>query len=74
MKFRCLLCSIQCCEAEVLKRYYIAYHKVNEDDFCFKELFLPDNIEKNCVFFVARLLRVAESKKIRCFFTTMVNN
>ena len=50
MKFRCLLCSIQCCEAEVLKRYYIAYHKVNEDDFCFKELFLPDNIEKNCVF------------------------
>ena len=50
MKFRCVLCSIQCCEAEVLKRHYIAYHKVNEDDFCFKELFLPDNIEKNCVF------------------------
>ena len=50
MKFKCLLCSIQCVEVSTLKGHYISHHRINEEDFCFKELFSPDTIEKTCNF------------------------
>ena len=47
MKLECLLCSIQSASVQLLKRHYISYHQVDENDYCFKELFSPDTIEKN---------------------------
>ena len=32
----------------VLKKHYIDYHSVNEDDIYFRELFKPDTHEKKC--------------------------
>ena len=48
MKFQCLLCSIQCIQAQDLKRYYISCHRVNENDYCFKESFSSNTMEKSC--------------------------
>ena len=44
----CLLCDIRCFTQEVLKNHYQSYHFVDTEDQYFKDLFLPDTIEKTC--------------------------
>ena len=44
----CLLCSIVCKTDTVLKKHYIEQHSVKPEDPYFKDLFLPDTIEKTC--------------------------
>ena len=45
---RCLLCSSNFMTDETLRIHYIIQHSANENDYFFKDLFLPDNILKSC--------------------------
>ena len=45
---KCLLCSLHFLRESVLKRHYINYHLISEEDVYFKELFTPDTLEKTC--------------------------
>ena len=45
---KCLLCSLHCIRENVLKKYYVDYHFINDQDILFKDLFTPDTIEKTC--------------------------
>ena len=44
---KCLISDVNF-DVEVLKNYYQYYHSVNENNYFFKELFLPDNNSKRC--------------------------
>ena len=44
---RCLICN-ENFNVEVLQLHYQHYHSVNESNYFFKKLFLPDNNRKNC--------------------------
>ena len=44
---RCLKCNNNLND-EVLKLHYQYYHSINENNYFFKELFLPDNACKRC--------------------------
>ena len=39
---RCLICFYRSPDVEVLKKHYIFYHLINENNCFFKELYLPD--------------------------------
>ena len=43
---KCLLFSLHFIPESVLKKHYVDYHFINEDDTYFKDLFLPDTIDK----------------------------
>ena len=45
---KCLLCSVQFIRESVLKNHYVNYDAINEDDIFFKDLFLPDTVDKTC--------------------------
>ena len=45
---RCLLCSSNFMTDESLRTHYITQDSVNENDYFFKDLFLPDSILKSC--------------------------
>ena len=45
---KCLLCNLQFIRENVLKKHYVGYHLVNEDDIHFRELFKPDAIDRKC--------------------------
>ena len=45
---KCLLCSLHFIREQVLKKHYVDYHFVNDKDIYFKDLFLPDTIDKTC--------------------------
>ena len=45
---KCLLCSLHFIREQVLKKHYLDYHFINDEDIYFKDLFLPDTIEKTC--------------------------
>ena len=45
---KCLLCSLHFLRETVLKRHYINYHFVREDDAHFQNLFEPDTLDKTC--------------------------
>ena len=47
-RMKCLLCSLHFIRETVLKKHYVDYHFINEDDIFFKDLFLPDAINKTC--------------------------
>ena len=49
----------------VLKSHYANYHSIDEDDIFFKDLFLPDTVDKTC----RKTLKTAEVKKNICFFS-----
>ena len=46
----CLLCGLSCSSEKVIKKHYVNYHQIKENDTYFKDLFLPDTIEKKCIF------------------------
>ena len=43
---KCLLCSLHFIRESILKRHYIDYHYINDEDIYFKYLFLPDTFNK----------------------------
>ena len=45
---KCLLCSLHFLRENVLKRHYINYHFIREDDAHFQNLFEPDTLDKTC--------------------------
>ena len=45
---KCLLCNLQFTRENVLKKHYVDYHLVNEDDIHFRELIKPDIIDRKC--------------------------
>ena len=45
---KCLLCSLHFIRESVLKKLYINYHFINDEDIYFKDLFLPDTFDKTC--------------------------
>ena len=44
----CLLCSLHFIKEQVLKKHYVDYHFINDEDIYFKDLFLPDPLDKTC--------------------------
>ena len=44
----CLLCSLKFTKVKFIKKHYVNYHAVNEDDPHFVELFKPDTVERKC--------------------------
>ena len=61
---------IFCCRNEiresVLKRHYIDYHFINDQDIFFKDLFTPDTIDKMCQF-CNETFKSSRSKKKHMF-------
>ena len=47
---KCLLCGLNCSSEKVIKKHYVNYHQIKENDTYFKDLFLPDTAEKNVTF------------------------
>ena len=47
-RMKCLLCSLHFIRESALKKHYVDYHFISDQDIFFKELFLPDTIEKMC--------------------------
>ena len=45
---KCLLCSLHFIKEQVLKKHYVVYHFINDEDIYFKDLFLPDILDKTC--------------------------
>ena len=45
---KCLLCSFHFLREQLLKKHYVDYHFINDEDIYFKDLFLPDTIDKTC--------------------------
>ena len=45
---KCLLCSLQFIREQVLKKHYVDYHFINDEDIYFKDLFSPNTIDKTC--------------------------
>lgn len=43
-----LLCNLKFTKECVIKKHYVDYHAVNENDVHFNELFRPDTIERKC--------------------------
>ena len=63
---KCLLCGLNCSSEKVIKKH-VNYHQIKENDTYFKDLFLPDTIEKN-VTFVTLFLKHTDKKKYIYFF------
>ena len=45
---KCLLCDYISNTADDIKKYYTIYHKINENNFFFRQLFLNQNGFVNC--------------------------
>ena len=45
---KCLLCSLHFIKEQVLKKHYVDYHFINDEGIYFKDLFLPDTLDKTC--------------------------
>ena len=45
---KCLLCSLHFIRECVLKKHYIDYHFINDEDIYFKDSFLSDTFDKTC--------------------------
>ena len=67
---RCLTCNNNLND-EVLKLHYQYYHSINENNYFFKELFLPDNACKD-VMSVRLNLKIAGQKGIIIFCSTII--
>ena len=45
---KCLLCSLQFIREVVLKKHYLDYHSINNEDIYFQDLFTLDTFDKTC--------------------------
>ena len=66
----CLLCGLNCSTEKVIKKH-VNFHQIKEDDIFFKDLFLPDTLEKKCNF-CDIFFKTCRQKKIHMFFSIMV--
>ena len=64
---KCLLCSLYFIREQVLKKHYVDYHFINDEDIYFKDLFFPDTINKTCRICNV-IFKSPRSKKNTCFF------
>ena len=62
----CLLCGLNCSTEKVIKKH-VNFHQIKEDDIFFKDLFLPDTLEKKCNF-CDIFFKTCRQKKIHMFF------
>ena len=67
---KCLLCGLNCSTEKVIKKH-VNFHKIKEDDIFFKDLFLPDTLEKKWNF-CNIFFKTCRQKKIHMFFSIMV--
>ena len=58
---------MNCSTEKVIKKHYVDYHQIKENDTFFKDLFLPDTIEKKCNF-CDIVFKTCRQKKIHMFF------
>ena len=71
-KMKCLLCGLNCL-TEKVKKKHVDYHQIKENDTFFKDLFLPDTLEKKCKF-CDIIFKTCRQKKYICFFFITVKN
>ena len=69
---KCLLCSLHFIREVVLKNHYIDYHAINPDYIFFKDLFLPDTVDKKCNI-CKETFQSCRIKKSTCFYFIMDN-
>ena len=67
-----LLCSLHFIKEQVLKKHYVDYHFINDEDIYFKDLFLPDTLDKTCRICNV-IFKSPHVKKSKCFCFTMEN-
>ena len=63
---------LHCIREKILKKHYVDYHFINDQDIFFKDLFTPILLRRR-VEFAMKLLKVQEVKKSTCFFSIMEN-
>ena len=66
-KMKCLLCELNCSTEKIIKKHYVDYHQIKENNPFFKDLFLPDTLEKKCKFCYV-IFKTCRQKKIHMFF------
>ena len=66
-----LLCGLNCSTEKVIKKHYVNFHQIKEEDIFLKDLILPDTLEKN-VTFATYFLKYTGKKRYTCFFSIMV--
>ena len=66
-EMKCLLCSLHCIQEKILKKHYVDYHFINDQDIFFKDLFTPIQLRRR-VEFAMKLLKVQEVKKSTFLF------
>ena len=64
---KCLQCGLNCSTEKVIKKHYVDYNQIKENDTFFKDLFLPATIEKKCNF-CDIIFKTCRQKKIHMFF------
>ena len=68
-KMKCLLCGLNCSSEKVIKKHYVHYHQIKENDTYFKDLFLPDTIERKCNFCDIVFKTCRQKKNTYVFFS-----
>ena len=68
VEMKCLLCSLHFIQKGVLKKHYVDYHFINDQDIFFKDLFTPDTIDKTCRF-CKETFKSSRSKKTHVSFS-----
>ena len=69
-KMKCLLCGLNCSGEKVIKKH-VNHHAIKEDDIYFKDLFLPDTLEKK--YDICDItFKTCRHKKYICFSFIMV--
>ena len=66
VEMKCLLCSLHFIQESVLKKHYVNYHFINDQDIFFKDLFTPDTNDKTCRF-CKETFKSSRSKKNHMF-------
>ena len=59
---------MNCSSEKVIKKHYFDYHQIKENDNFFKDLFLPDTIEKKCNFCDIVFTTCRQKKSTYVFF------
>ena len=47
---KCLLSGLNCSTEKIIKKHYVDYQQIKENDVFLKDLLLPDTLEKKCKF------------------------
>ena len=66
---KCLLCELNCSTEKIIKKHYVDYHQIKENNPFFKDLFLPDTLEKKCKFCDVIFKTCRQKKNTYVFFS-----